>query len=197
MKKYRSLGITDLSFDGKNLWVLPKKCNGKDSTIPAGNWTFWFDGPIALPNTPCVVAADFEPVKKGIMTFCICDAHLGDLWYEIPEIVTDKPVRIEKLVIDPAWVQNPDSWQTYHCPITGKTTIGGEEYPEIEVDPDEIFLSHEGIDKLRSAGIEVVLADPNDIFANDFGANNLECRAKLIEQILPVDSAGIMMGGIE
>lgn len=100
MKLYRSSLFEDLNLKGGTITVSPKSFKkNQDSTIPDGNWSFWFKNAIALGSTQCVVEANFIPEMEGIMRFQRKESYLY-CEYQIEEFVTSKEVQIEKIWVN-------------------------------------------------------------------------------------------------
>lgn len=101
MKLYRCIDFfnpADFEIREGKFWALPKPfAANEDSTIPAGNWSFWFDQPAKIGNNwGAILVAEFEPVHAGVMTF---RDFRGDE-HSIAEYVTNQPIEVELVMLE-------------------------------------------------------------------------------------------------
>ncbi len=104
MLLYRNLNMDDLEkLYRNNGTVEPKWFPGSDdSTIPPGNWSFWFAEPMfAFPASASIVTTEAHPALEGIMSYGFhyesMNSREGSKGYDlraIREFVSDYPVQV-------------------------------------------------------------------------------------------------------
>lgn len=106
MKLFRNCTIGDLFGLFKTGTILPKLHPGSvDSTLPVGEFSFWFNKPILFPFTAGVVVGEFQPEVKGKMTIT-WDDPWNDFDYrtgKLDEFGTSQPIAPTFIAVD--WYQ--------------------------------------------------------------------------------------------
>lgn len=104
MRLYRTIYLEQLEIQNGEFFVSPSEfVSNPDSTIESGVWSFWLDTPANFGHRHLVVSAEFEPKKKGVMTFDTTFAYDDEsgirTYYEIDEYVTDEVIKIDKIFV--------------------------------------------------------------------------------------------------
>lgn len=104
MRLYRTIYLEQLEIENGEFFVSPTQfVSNPDSTIESGVWSFWLDTPANFGHRHLVVSADFEPKKKGVMsfdtTFPYDDESGIRTYYKIDEYVTDERIKIDKVFV--------------------------------------------------------------------------------------------------
>ncbi len=147
---YRDDPIDDI--DGE--YVFPKNFkSNRDSTIPAGKWSFWFNTPTTNSSvyTEIIIGSKFKPEMKGTMSFNSKWGYDVD-YFHIDEYVISFPVRIDRILIDKSFhfLEEKEYWDGdyRYCPVTHKFGF----FDSIEIiDPNsnEIFIEEKENDLLH------------------------------------------------
>lgn len=107
------------------VYVAPKDfLENKDSLIPSGKWSFWFNKPVKMSGWcyAVVVEAEFEPELEGVMTFSQDHRDYdGKIYlteyFQVAEYVTSQTVKINKIWMDEDDIKGEDMLISCNTPI--------------------------------------------------------------------------------